>query len=115
MIKPDFSLVDRLSKDYSIIPICREIYADVITPITLLRKIANKNDRYFLLESVEQGTQWGRYSFLGFNPIVRLTCKNKVVTIEKNGTKTISKLSPYDTLRDIMSQYKFHFSFFQLL
>lgn len=106
MIKPDFSLVDRLSKDYSIIPICREIYADVITPITLLRKIANKNDRYFLLESVEQGTQWGRYSFLGFNPIVRLTCKNKVVTIEKNGTKTISKLSPYDTLRDIMSQYK---------
>lgn len=106
MIKPDFSLVDRLSKDYSIIPICREIYADVITPITLLRKIANKYDRYFLLESVEQGTQWGRYSFLGFNPIVRVTCKNKVVTIEKDGEKTISELSPYDTLRSIMAQYK---------
>lgn len=106
MIKPDFSLVDRLSKDYTIIPICREIYADVITPITLLRKIANKYDRYFLLESVEQGTQWGRYSFLGFNPIVRVTCKNNVVTIEKDGEKTISELSPYDTLRGIMAQYK---------
>jgi anthranilate synthase component 1 len=106
MIKPDFSLVDRLSKDYTIIPICREIYADVVTPITLLRKIANQNDRYFLLESVEQGNQWGRYSFLGFNPIVRVTCKNQVVTIEKDGNQTVSELSPYDTLRDIMSQYK---------
>ncbi|MCD7800569.1 MAG: chorismate-binding protein [Ruminococcus sp.] len=106
MIKPDYSLIDRISKDYTIIPVCREIYADVITPITLLRKIANKYDKYFLLESVEQGTQWGRYSFLGFNPIVRVTCKNHVVTIEKDGEKTISELEPYDTLRDIMSQYK---------
>ncbi|MGN1411328.1 MAG: anthranilate synthase component I [Oscillospiraceae bacterium] len=106
MIKPDYSVIDRISKDYTIIPVCREIYADVITPITLLRKIANQYDKYFLLESVEQGTQWGRYSFLGFNPIVRVTCKNQVVTIEKDGEKTISKLAPYDTLRDIMSQYK---------
>ncbi len=106
MIRPDFSVVDRLSKDYTIIPICREIYADVVTPITLLRKIANQYNRYFLLESVEQGTMWGRYSFLGFNPIVRLTCKNHVVTIEENGVKTISKLSAYDTIREVMSKYK---------
>lgn len=105
MIKPDFSVIDRLSKDYRIIPVCREIYADVITPITLLRKIANQNERYFLLESVEQGDRWGRYSFLGFNPIIRITCKNHIVTIEKNGEKTISNLSPYETLRKIMSEY----------
>jgi len=106
MIKPDFSVVDRLSKDYTIIPICREIYADVVTPITLLRKIANQTDRYFLLESVEQGDRWGRYSFLGFNPIVRLTCKNNVVTIEKDGVKSVSELSAYNALREVMAQYK---------
>lgn len=106
MIKPDFSVIDRLSKEYKIIPVCREIYADVITPITLLRKIANNNERYFLLESVEQGDRWGRYSFLGFNPIIRITCKNHKVTIEKDGVKTLSELSPYETLRNIMSEYK---------
>ena len=106
MIKPDFSVIDRLSKEYKIIPVCREIYADVITPITLLRKIANNNERYFLLESVEQGDRWGRYSFLGFDPIVRITCKNHIVTVEKDGEKVLSNLSPYETLRNIMSEYK---------
>ena len=106
MIKPDFSVIDRLSKEYKIIPVCREIYADVITPITLLRKIANNNERYFLLESVEQGDRWGRYSFLGFDPIVRITCKNHIVTDEKDGEKVLSSLSPYETLRNIMSEYK---------
>ena len=106
MIKPDFSVIDRLSKEYKIIPVCREIYADVITPITLLRKIANNNERYFLLESVEQGDRWGRYSFLGFDPIVRITCKNHIVTVEKDGKKVLSSLSPYETLRNIMSEYK---------
>lgn len=106
MIKPDFSVIDRLSKEYKIIPVCREIYADVITPITLLRKIANNNERYFLLESVEQGDRWGRYSFLGFDPIVRITCKNHIVTVEKDGEKVLSSLSPYETLRNIMSEYK---------
>ncbi|HAS78861.1 MAG TPA: anthranilate synthase component I, partial [Ruminococcus sp.] len=106
MIKPDFSVIDRLSKEYKIIPVCREIYADVITPITLLRKIANNNERYFLLESVEQGDRWGRYSFLGFDPIVRITCKNNIVTVEKDGEKVLSSLSPYETLRNIMSEYK---------
>ena len=45
----------KLASDYDIIPVCREIYADVVTPITLLRKIAAVSKRYYLLESIEGG------------------------------------------------------------
>lgn len=52
---PECEEIMRLAPDYHIIPVCKEIYADVITPITLLRKIAAVSKRYYLLESVEGG------------------------------------------------------------
>lgn len=63
---PDCDEILKMAPDYDIIPVCREIYADVITPITLLRKLATVSKRYYLLESVEGGEKWGRYSFFGF-------------------------------------------------
>lgn len=111
MITPSSNKIEALAKEYSIIPICREIYADIITPITLLRKISEISQRYYLLESIEGGEKWGRYSFLGFNPIVHVTCKNKTVTIENgesnNGKiKVIHTEKPFDELRKLMTQYK---------
>ena len=50
---PEYEEIMRFAPDYHIIPICKEIYADVIRPITLLRKIAAVSKRYYLLESVE--------------------------------------------------------------
>lgn len=55
MIKPDCESIRALADEYSIIPICREIYADVITPIVLLRKFAEISKRFFLLESSRAG------------------------------------------------------------
>ena len=70
---------------YDIVPIQEEIYADVVTPIYLLRKIAASKKNYYLLESVEGGEKWGRYSFLGFDPVMRVKCSCGKVTIEKDG------------------------------
>ena len=72
MYYPDYEEASRYEKDYNIIPVCREIYADVVTPITLLRKLAQVDSRFFLLESVEGGNRWGRYSFLGVNTRMRI-------------------------------------------
>ena len=71
--------------NYTLVPIVKEIYADVVTPITLLRKIALLDKQYYLLESVEGGEKWGRYSFLGFQPMLQLLCKKGEVTL-KSGT-----------------------------
>lgn len=58
---PECEEIMRLAPDYHIIPICKEIYADVITPITLLRKIAAVSKRYYLLESVEGEEKWRHF------------------------------------------------------
>ena len=106
MITPSCNEIEVLAKEYDIIPLCREIYADIITPITLLRKIAQISQRYYLLESIEGGEKWGRYSFLGFNPIVHVTCKNNVVTIEGEKQEVFTTEHPFEVLRSLLEQYK---------
>ena len=71
-----FNEIENLTKEYSMIPICKEIYADVITPIQLLRKMEAFDKNFFLLESVEGGEKWARYSFLGYEPVLHITCRN---------------------------------------
>ena len=107
MNKPDCEEILTLAKEYSVLPICREIYADIITPITLLRKLSGISKCYYLLESVEGGEKWGRYSFLGFDPLMRVSCKEQMVTIDRNGDVThIPTNAPLDVLRDIQKDYK---------
>lgn len=98
--------IKKYEKDYNLIPVCKEIYADIITPITLLRKLAQVDKNYYLLESVEGGERWGRYSFLGFSPLLRVTCKSGLITIFSGDiTKTILG-DPMAILRDLMNNYK---------
>ena len=107
MIKPSCDEIMELAKSYNTIPVCKEILADVITPITLLRRIAASKKRFFLLESIEGGENWGRYSFIGYDPIMRVSCKNAVVTIDRNGKmKNIETKKPLEVLRSILKDYK---------
>lgn len=105
-IKPDAGVISELAKSYDIIPIAKEIYADVITPISLLRKMAQRYKRFFLLESIEGGEKWGRYSFLGFNPLLRAVCKDGKVTIQSGESEYVENGDPYDVLRKLMANYK---------
>ena len=106
MIKPSYDEVLNLKDSYSVIPVYKEIYADVVTPITLLRKIAGISDKYFLLESIEGGEKWGRYSFIGFNPKARLAYKNGTLTITGEGEKKVTTDKPYDEVRKYLANYK---------
>lgn len=107
MKKSELEILKTLSQNYDNLPICRKINADETTPISILKKLSNSSQHYYLLESVEGSERWGRYSFLGFDPVMRVYCKNGVVSIEKNGeTKTIKTTSPFDVVRDILKDYK---------
>lgn len=105
-MKPDSKRIEEYAKSYRIVPICKEIYADVITPISLLRRLRQEGKRYFLLESVEGGENWGRYSFLGYNPIVCVTCKDNVVKVEGEQEKTVETNDPMQVLREILKEYE---------
>ena len=81
-VKAGYNEVRQLAKSYNTIPLCKEIYADVITPIGLLLKIARISSRFYLFESIEGGEKWARYSFLGFDPIMRIVGKNKKIVCD---------------------------------
>lgn len=106
MITPTYQEIKQLAKEYTFIPICKEIYADIITPIAILRKIAKISTRFFLLESVEGGERWGRYSFIGFDPISHITCKNSKIMVDNKLIEPISRSNPYNYLRKVMSEYQ---------
>lgn len=99
--------ISQYADAYDIVPIKREIFADVITPISLLRKIAARQKRFYLLESVEGGEKWGRYSFLGYNPVMRVSCSEKEVVIEtEDGKEHIQTEDSFQVIREILSRYR---------
>lgn len=108
MYKPSLSEAKQLSDGYTIIPISYEIFADTVTPISVLQRISANSTQYYLLESVENGERWGRYSFLGFNPIIELKCKDGVLDIKSSNslTKHIETNDPNSEIRSILNKYK---------
>ncbi len=67
---------------YGVIPISCELYADTTTPIEVLQMIKNVSSHVYLLESAEADKRWGRYSFLGYDPVLEISCYNGVSTVK---------------------------------
>ncbi|MDE6759623.1 MAG: anthranilate synthase component I [Lachnospiraceae bacterium] len=102
---PSYEEAKKYEKDYDIIPVCKEIYADIVTPITLLRRLKEIDSKYYLLESVEGGRQWGQYSFLGVNPLLQISCKNGVVTMKSGAMVTTEEKDAMQALRELLERY----------
>ncbi|MCK5915388.1 MAG: anthranilate synthase component I [Deltaproteobacteria bacterium] len=90
-IFPAFDEFERLAADYSYVPICREIVADLDTPLTLYHKLALKEDFSFLLESLEGGERWGRYSFIGYRPALLFCQRHQEVEIIRGERRDVVK------------------------
>ena len=97
--------IEKYLEDYSLIPIAKEMYSDVITPITLLRKLQACDSRFFLLESVEGGENWARYSFLGYNPVLKISCKDGKTTTTSGEIELENDGSPIEVLRNLLKKY----------
>lgn len=74
--------------DYGLVPLTRELYADAITPTEVMRILKNISRHCYMLESAEDNKRWGRYTFLGYEPALEITCRNGSVQI-KNALHTI--------------------------
>ena len=64
---------DLANQGFRRIPVSREIYADRFTPTEVMRVLKHVSRHCFILESAEDARQWGRYTFLGFDPTAELT------------------------------------------
>jgi len=88
------------------VPVCKEIVADLLTPVSAFLKIAEHADYAFLLESVEGGEHVGRYSFLGKDPFLILSSRQGRTIIETGGSTTESDRPFVETLRHLMADYR---------
>lgn len=70
---------------YRRVPVCMELLADRFTPTEVLRCLRSVSNHVFLLESAETDGTQGRYSFLGFNPTLELSCTNGLLRIREGG------------------------------
>jgi len=95
-----------LAKRATFVPVCKELVADLLTPVSAFLKIAEHSDYAFLLESVEGGEHVGRYSFLGKDPFLILRGKNGQTVIEKAGITSTGEQPFVDTLRDLMNSFQ---------
>jgi anthranilate synthase component 1 len=90
------------------IPVCMEVLADTITPVSVLLLHAQKGKPLFLLESVEGGERWGRYSFLGGSARCQVKVFADEVCVEEGGqTRKIAHNGrPLEILRQVMRPYR---------
>ncbi len=88
------------------VPVCKEIVADLLTPVSAFLKIAEDADHAFLLESVEGGEQVARYSFLGKDPFMVLRARGGKTLVQQAGARTESDQPFFEALRDVMAGYQ---------
>lgn len=103
--KLTFDEFQDLAQECATIPVYKRILADLLTPVAAWVRLSQKAEYAFLLESVEEGNQYARYSYVGINPQKTLMHKGGKTTITEKGVTTVVKQPFLDMLRKIQSQY----------
>ncbi len=104
-ISPSYAQVRQIadSGQYDIVPISCELLSDFTTPIETMRILKNVSTHCYLLESAQADETWGRYTFLGFDPIMEITCMEGEM---KAGNIRLRTENPSAYLRQILGEYR---------
>jgi anthranilate synthase component 1 len=106
MIYPSLEQIHTLLEedDYKRIPLKMELNSDMVTPVTALRRLKKVSKHCFMLESAEASKKWGRYTFLGYDPILELTCQNGTLQIKSGVNITEETEHPGQKIREIIRE-----------
>ena len=106
MYSPTLEQVRAYADHYRTVPVSRMVYADIRTPIEVMRILKSVSRHCYMLESMEDAKQWGRYTFLGFDPKLEITCTGGEVHINA-GTETVVKdADPARYIRKVLRENK---------
>lgn len=92
--------------DYGVIPISMELYSDIKTPIETLRILKKVSSHVFILESVDNSHRLGRYTFLGYDPKLELTCYNNKLKVNNQWDINETVKNPNEYIRKILKENK---------
>jgi anthranilate synthase component 1 len=108
MHKPDLETFKKLAGEAGLVPVYREIVADLDTPLTIFAKVAAYDSHAFLFESLEGGEKWGRYSFIGFDPLMIFSSSRERVEIIRGGESEVRFGNPLQELRNLLASFRAH-------
>ena len=108
MIYPSLKEVKKITtnEDYKVVPISMELYSDIKTPIETLKILKGISNNVFILESVDSTNKMGRYTFLGYDPKLELTCYNHKLKITTGTTIEEEVKHPNEYIRKILKENK---------
>lgn len=109
MFYPSLEDAYQYKNEYRYVPVKKEIFADIKTPIQVLKALKNKSDHVYMLESVENQERWGRYTFLGFEPSMCITCMNGHLEVTDDDGKVLHSedtTHPAIYLKSLLKDYK---------
>ena len=95
-----------VEEGYQAVPISKVLYADHITPIELLKRLKAASKQCYLLESAKPDAHRGRYTFLGYHPVLELNAKEGVVHIKREGRSQVIHESIESVIRTLLKDYK---------
>jgi len=106
MVVPDFDAFQQMARQGNLIPVYREILGDLETPVAAYKKLRGEGCSY-LLESVEGGEKWGRFSFLGLNPSLLFEVQGGRITVQRRGRdQVLEETDPFAALRRVLAGYR---------
>ena len=91
------------SGEYKTAPVSREILSDIKTPIEVMRILKNVSSHCYMLESISDNEKWGRYTFLGYDPKLEITCMNGRMKV---GQLSFETNDPGKYIKQILDEYK---------
>ena len=108
MYAPDLESFSTMMGRAGLVPLHRTIVADLDTPLTIFAKVAGEDEHAFLFESMEGGEKWGRYSFIGLDPLLTFESIRDRITI--SGTdldtgKVVEGVNPLAELRKLLASF----------
>lgn len=105
MIQPEINVLKELQKqnEYKTAPVSMEIFSDIKTPIEVLKILKNVSKHCYLLESISDHEKWGRYTFLGYEPSLEITCQNGHMKV---GALSFETNDPGKYIRQVIEEHK---------
>ena len=106
MSETSFEQFQVLAKGATFVPVCREVIADTLTPVSAFLRVAGNSDRSFLFESVVGGERLARYSFLGKDPLLTIRSVRGETVREASNQSAVLDISFVDAMRELMVRYR---------
>lgn len=108
MSYPDLKKAKELAamEIYHTMPVSIEMFSDMYTPIGVLRKLKNVSEHCYMLESAEDAKRWGRYSFLGFEPTLEISCRNGILSVKGSESEEMVTCCPGEYIRRVIREHK---------